>query len=180
MNLYFRLFWVLLFARFKSTVSIMGATYRSWHRVWLNDLDLLGHMNNGRFFTITDYVRLEMLIRAGLWRYLRKERMIPVLAGETAQFRKSLKPFQRYAIDTQLLGWDERFFYLEHRFHSRGEVYALVIVKVCFLGPGKPSPASILRLIYPDANETRMDEMLSRWNESSKAHWQEHRADERV
>jgi acyl-ACP thioesterase len=53
MNLYLRLLWTLLRAPFKPRI-VLGDTIELKLRVWPNDLDVNGHMNNGRYMTITD------------------------------------------------------------------------------------------------------------------------------
>ena len=173
MNLYIRLFFMFVRTRFKSKISIFDE-FVSRHRVLPNDLDLLGHMNNGRYFTITDYVRIEMLIRAGLWKAMKKRKVYPVMAGETVQFRKPLQPFRSYRIISNTLGWDDKFFYVEHRFTSSKGVHALMLVKVRVVGAGKTrvSPAQVLSYIYSGTiTEMNMDESILTWRKSAQIHW---------
>ncbi len=173
MNLYLRLFWLFLTARFKPALSIMDE-HRSRHRVWPNDLDLLGHMNNGRFFTITDLVRIEIFIRAGIWSALKKRGLYPVMAGETVQFRRPLRPFQKYAIITRNRGWSDKFFYVEHQFVSARGVHALMLVKACVIGPGnvRLSPAEVFAFAHegPVAAQ-KLDDQIDKWDESTRLHW---------
>ena len=72
-------------SEFKKTILIFNE-YNSSHYVLPNDLDLLGHRNNRRYFTITDMVRIEMLIRSGIWAEMKKRKIYAVMAEETAQF----------------------------------------------------------------------------------------------
>ena len=175
MNLYLRLFITMLTARFKSQVPIMGPL-ESTHRVWPNDLDVFMHMNNGRYFTIADLARMELLVRAGLWKKMKPLGYYPVMAGETAQFRGSLLPLQKYTIVTRVIGWDERFIYLEQAFKTGDTVCALLIVKTRFLGKAgkRVSPQEMIELSGNDHVEAiRMDEVLKQWNDSTLAHWQQ-------
>jgi acyl-CoA thioesterase FadM len=173
MNLYLRLFWRFLTARFKPRLSIRDE-FRSRHRVWPNDLDLLGHMNNGRFFTITDLVRIEMLIRAGIWRELKNRKLHPVMVGETVQFRRPLMPFQKYAIVTRTRGWNDKFLYVEHRFVSRRGLHALMLVKVRVIGRKgvRVSPVDVFRWVHDEPVEAqKVDEQIDRWDQSTRIHW---------
>ncbi len=175
MNLYIRLFFMFLTARFKSAVSIFDP-FETKHRVWLNDIDVFLHMNNGRYFTITDLARMEWLIRAGIWKKMKPLGIYPVMAGETAQFRGSLLPFQKYSIVTRLMGWDERFIYVEHLFKARDKVYAVMTVKTRMVSKDgqRYSPQFMLELADIDHVEAiRMDEVLQQWNDSTLAHWQQ-------
>lgn len=172
MNLYLRLMALLLSVRWKSPVSILEEL-RSSHLVWPNDLDLMGHMNNGRYLTVTDLARMEMLIRAGLWQAMRQRGIYPVLAGETIQFRKALLPFQRYEIRTRTLGWDEKFLYVEHRFVQGDALAALALVKVRVIGRGRPRPAEVLRTVCADLPDVNMNQVIEEWNASTEEHWTE-------
>ncbi len=167
MNLYLRVLWMFLWVRWRSKLSLLNE-YRSQHIVWPTDLDLLGHMNNGRYFTVTDIVRVELLVRSGVWKAMRKRRLYPVIAAESIQFRKSLKPFRRYEIRTRLLGWDDRFFYVEHRFTRSGTDHALAVLKVAIVGASRPKPVEVLREVYPDLPPTRMPSVVEQWNRSTK------------
>ena len=62
-------------------------------RVLPTDLDILGHMNNGVYFSIMDLGRMDLMVRAGLWKGFRDKGWYPVMANETATFRKSLTPW---------------------------------------------------------------------------------------
>lgn len=172
MNLYCRLVLAFLRAWFRPPVDLFE-TFVSKHIVMPNDLDLLGHVNNGRYFTVTDYARLEWLIRAGLWQKMRQSGHYPVIAGETIQFRKPLLAFQRYEILSKIKGWDSKFFYVEHTFLSKKGIHALALMRIAVVGKGRPAPSEILRLVYGDARieQARTDEVIKVWNESALDHW---------
>lgn len=102
-------------------------------RVLPTDLDVYGHMNNGRYLTISDLGRFDLLRRSGVWSELRKHGWYPVVASSTITYRKSLGPWQRFVIESRFLGVDERDVYLEQRFVVKGEIYARLIVRARFL-----------------------------------------------
>ncbi len=97
------------------------------------DIDLLGHMNNGRYGSLFDLGRFDLLIRTGLWDALRSQRWYAVVATETITFRKSLELWQRFDVESRLMGHDDRSVYLMHRAVVDGEVYAEMIVRARFL-----------------------------------------------
>lgn len=109
-------------------------------RVWPNDLDVNLHMNNGRYLTLMDLGRLDLVVRIGVLGTLRRRRWSPVVGSLKIRYRRSLLPFQRYAIRTRLLCWDDRWFFLEQRFERRGELVAIALVKGLFLGPAGRVP----------------------------------------
>lgn len=102
-------------------------------RVLPTDLDVNGHMNNGRYLSISDIGRFELLRGAGLWRPMRRRGWYPVVASSTITFRKSLKPWQRFEVESRFLGVEGRDVYLEQRFVVAGEIYARLYLRGRFL-----------------------------------------------
>lgn len=145
MNLVFRLIAVVLRAAFGARRAPLDESVVAF-RVWPHDLDLNGHMNNGRYLTLMDLGRVDLVARLGVARTLLKRRWNPVVGGLTVRYRRSLAPFQRFAIHTRLLCWDERSFFLEQRFVRRGETAAVALVRGVFLETGgrRVPPAEIV------------------------------------
>ncbi len=133
MNLWLRLLGLLLF-RQRRPVDLM-ATTRIRLRVWPNDLDLNFHVNNGRYLTLADLGRIDWFLRTGLLRRARQEKALPIVGDAMAKFRRDLRVFQRFEIHTRLLGWDDRWGFLEHRFVRGGRVLGVVIARGLFRGP---------------------------------------------
>lgn len=102
-------------------------------RVWPTDIDILLHMNNGVYLSLMDLGRTDLTLRSGFYKILQKNDIYPVIASEVIRFRKSLRPFQSFQIHTDLLYWDEKYFFLQQRFFSKEELYASAIVKARFL-----------------------------------------------
>ncbi|MEJ2015731.1 MAG: thioesterase family protein [Limibacillus sp.] len=129
MNLLLRLIKILLAARFRSPLSLFGVS-RVRFRVWPNDLDLNRHMNNGRFLTVMDLGRIDLMARMGVLGIFKKRKWMPVVAAETISFKRPLDPFERYELTSRILCWDERFLYLEQVFVKKnGKVAARALVK---------------------------------------------------
>lgn len=97
------------------------------------DIDILMHMNNGRYLSLFDLGRWDLLVRTGLWDAMKHHGWYAVVAAETATFRKSLHLWQRFDVESRMLGHDDRAFYLEHRAVVAGEVYARVVVRARIL-----------------------------------------------
>ena len=102
-------------------------------RTMPTDLDLLGHMNNGRYASLFDLGRFDLLIRTGIWDLLSAKEWYAVVASATITFRRSLELWQRFTVETRLLAHDDRSVYMMHRAVVRGEVYAEMIVRARFL-----------------------------------------------
>ena len=156
MNLIFRMIRVLLMARRRVTIGPFDETSLTF-RVWPTDVDVLLHMNNGRYLTLMDLGRADSIIRSGIHAAIRQHGWYTVIASETIRFRESLPMFARFELRTRLLGWDEKSFYLRQLFLLRGRVVAVAIVRVrclkrtgetlsavevaAVVAPGTPSPA---------------------------------------
>ena len=117
MNLLFRLIRVVIAALLRPRLDMLDTSELTL-RVWPNDLDLNLHMNNGRYFTVMDLGRIDLMIRTGVARWMWRRKWTPVVASETMRFPRALKPFQRYRLKTRVLCWDERWIFLEN-----GECY---------------------------------------------------------
>ena len=97
------------------------------------DIDLLGHMNNGRYGSLFDLGRFDLLIRTGMWDLIDEKKWYAVVASETITFRKSLQLWQRFTVETRLAGHDEKSVYMIHRAVVKGEIYAEMLVRARFL-----------------------------------------------
>ena len=131
MNLFFRLFYLLVAARRRSKLGVLE-TGRVEMRVWPGDLDVLWHMNNGRYLTIMDLGRVDFLIRTGLLDKIRQRKWFPVVAALSITYKRPLKLWQKFEMTTRIAGWDERWIYLQQEFHSGGKLAAAALIKGTF------------------------------------------------
>lgn len=102
-------------------------------RVLPTDIDLLRHMNNGRYLSLFDLGRWDLLTRSGLVEAMTKQGWYAVVAAETITFRRSLALGQRFDLETRMIGHDDRAVYLEHRALVRGEIFARAIIRARIL-----------------------------------------------
>jgi acyl-CoA thioesterase FadM len=151
MNLLIRLFWFIFTAHRRSRVSTLGLCVSEF-RVLPNDLDVLMHMNNGRYFSIMDIARVDLMARSGLWPELKARGWYPVVVHERMSFRRSLKVWQRYTVHSEVLGWDEKHIAMSQRFvaYSGGELKemasAVVIARFLKTSGGSVSSAELMAL----------------------------------
>jgi acyl-CoA thioesterase FadM len=135
-------------------------------RVWINDLDLNLHMNNGRYLTVMDLGRLDFILRAGLFRPVWQNRWAPLVGGATIRYRRSLRPFERYELCTRVLGWDDKWFYLEQRFVRRGELVAVGLVKALFRGrDGNVNCVEAMRMAGHEQPSPPLPAFVATWTE---------------
>ncbi|WP_332778535.1 thioesterase family protein [Polaromonas sp.] len=134
MNLYFRLIWTWLRARFKPPIQ-MGDTIAMQLRVLPTDLDVNGHMNNGRYMTIVDLALIEYFTRAGFLPVALQRGWRPMLGGSMIAFRRGLKPFTVYTLRFSMQCWDERWNYMRFEFEHAGQSMAVGYTKGAVVGP---------------------------------------------
>lgn len=128
MNLYFRLLLTLVKA-LRAPAVRPGETVELSLRVWPNDLDLNGHMNNGRYLTVVDLGLATIFIRSGFARLCFQRRWRPMGGGSVVYFRRGLTLFQRYRLRFTVVGWDEFWNYCRFEFVRDGQLCATGFVK---------------------------------------------------
>lgn len=152
MNLYIRLLLCILKSIRAPKMSIMDTSVVRFH-VLPNDLDFNMHMNNGRYLTIMDLGRLDMLIRTGLVKRVTDGSHAPVAGAVQIRYRLPLTPFQAYDLETRLIYWDDEWAYFEQRFviakgKKAGAVAAIATVKACLydrVNKRRPVPSEFLK-----------------------------------
>ena len=170
MTLFFRLLFALLTVRFRSACSVLGPC-RTRFRVSPFDIDVLGHVNNGVYLTMLDAARVDMLLRSGAFSRLRAKGLYAVVAAQTIRYRRSLRLFERFEVESRVVGWDEQAFLVEHAFLRRDEVVAEAVVRIRFLtrrGP-KPSTADVLELLDVPGPSPALPPFVAAWNERHQA-----------
>lgn len=128
MNLYFRLLIVLIRALFKPRMATLETSVLNF-RVLPNDLDLHRHMNNGRYLSIMDLGRADLMLRTGIFTLVYKNRWTPVVGTVHMRYRRPLKLFQSFELQTRIVYWDDKWVFIEQRIISRGKVCALGTVQ---------------------------------------------------
>lgn len=121
MNLWFRVLWLFLTAPFRARIEAPLGVSKLNFRVWPLDLDTNLHLNNGRYLTIADLGRADLLTQTGLWKAVLKEGLLPMLSGSAIRYRRELKPFQAFTLESRIVCWRATTFVMEHRFVIRGK-----------------------------------------------------------
>jgi acyl-CoA thioesterase FadM len=118
MNLYLRLIWAMLRAWRLPRIT-PGDTITRTLRVFPNDIDINGHMNNGRYHTIVDLMLIEYFVRTGYAQAMLKAGWKPMSGGALISYRKGLQPFQSYTLSFTLEAADEVWNYMRYEFRRR-------------------------------------------------------------
>lgn len=136
MNLWIRLVWALLRA-WRLPAIEPGAVIERRLRVWPGDLDINGHMNNGRYLTIIDLMLVEYFVRSGFARVMARAGWRPMSGGAVITYRKGLKPGQRYRLRFSLAGADRTWNFMRFEFlREDGTLCAAGYMKGAAVGRG--------------------------------------------
>lgn len=170
MNLWIRLFKVVLLFRLRPKRLTPFDTSLIYLRIWPNDLDAFGHVNNGRFLTLMDLGRLDLILRTGLLRQGLKRGWTPVLAGASIRFRKTLGLFEKVEVRTRVLGWDESWFFLEQTLYSHGDEVAMAYLRGVFVKKNKKiAVIDLLKTIGWESASPILPESLLSWIQSEES-----------
>jgi acyl-CoA thioesterase FadM len=134
-------------------------------RVLPNDTDILRHVNNGIYLSLMDLGRMDLMIRSGRWQQMRELGWYPVATNTTMTYRRSLQAWQRYVLETKVIGFDDKSMFVEQRFVSKGEVYAVGVMRGRFLkkSGGTVSVAELGELAGIDPASMPVPEWMTNW-----------------
>ncbi len=137
-------------------------------RVLPTDIDIAMHVNNGMYFSLMDLGRFDLMARSGTWNAMRRRGWTPVVAGETIAFRRSLQLWQRYSIETKVIGLDEKAIYFEQRMVADGEIYARAHIATRLVAKGGPvSQEEIIREFGEPPADLELPEWIHDWRETN-------------
>lgn len=163
MNLFLRLLRVFIQAFFRPRVDILEKCYVKF-RVWPNDLDVNRHMTNSRYLSIMDLGRTDLMIRSGLGNKIYRMRLAPVLGAAYIRWRKPLNLFNTYVLETQVLGWDDKWVYIQQRAIHKNVVVSVAVVKGLFTSrDGAVALRDIVHLIKPDLESPPIPPVVKLW-----------------
>lgn len=190
MNRLFRLLWIVLRSRWASRCAPLGpCTTRL--RIWPNDLDVFLHVNNGVYLSLCDLGRVDLMLRSGSLGLASGRRRVFMVAAETIQFYRPLGLLEAFHLDTSVVGWDEKAFFVQHRFWvpgaeassagleagEQGETVAVALVegRVYDRGEGLISPGELLAQFDISDEPPPLPDWVQRWREDQRALRRAHR-----
>jgi acyl-CoA thioesterase FadM len=136
MNLWLRVLHLILTSFFRPKLDPVRDVSRLTFRVWPHDLDTSLHMNNGRYWTLMDLGRTDIMIRSGLWRPILKHGWVPVVGAGQIRFRRELKAFRTFTLETRILTWSESHVVMEHRLVSEARDGSSILNAIALVRAG--------------------------------------------
>lgn len=138
-----------------------------------SDIDLNIHINNGVYFSMMDLGRFDLIFRTNLLRVLKKERIYPLVASQMIRYNKSIPLFAKFSVLTKVVGWDDKFFFLQQKFQMKNETVALAIVKTRFKQSKKGgiSPSDFVRLCGENLKSPKIPDWILQWESNESDNW---------
>lgn len=169
MSLFLRLFLILMFqSRGRKAGALDSTVVHS--RVMPNDLDLNRHVNNGRVFTFADLGRVDWFVRTGLMRAALKHGWMPIIGDATGRFIKQLTLFERFSVESRMLGWGEKWAFMEHRILNRhNQLAGIVVIRGTFWSrkDGSVPPRRLIEAAGLEADESpELPDWVQTWAQS--------------
>ncbi|MBB3019229.1 acyl-CoA thioesterase FadM [Microvirga lupini] len=136
MNLWLRLLHLIVASFVRPRLDPLRDVSRLTFRVWPHDLDTSLHMNNGRYWTLMDLGHTDMMIRSGLWRPVLKHGWVPVVGAGQIRFRRELRPFRAFTLETRILTWSATHVVMEHRLVSQSKDGSTILNAISLVRAG--------------------------------------------
>lgn len=136
-------------------------------RVMPWDIDPFWELNNGRTLTLYDLGRLALYTRLGLEARLAGHGLRPTIAGTVVRYRQRIRLFDRLVMPSRVMGWDARFFYLDHSLWRDGVCCNHSVVRMAFTsGRGIAPTAEIVRIIGWPKVSPPLPAWIEAWSEA--------------
>lgn len=166
MNLLFRFITTFFRSVIRSKIGLFDES-RLTLRVWLNDFDPYLHLNNGRYLSLMDLGRLDLVIRNGLGSVMLRRKWFPVVGSSMIRYRRPVHAFHAFQLCTSLAGWDDKWIYVAHRFEENDELMAAAIIQGVFRGSeGTISPQTLFRNAGYEVEAVRMPQWILDWQQA--------------
>jgi YbgC/YbaW family acyl-CoA thioester hydrolase len=98
-------------------------------RVLPTDLDLYRHMNNARYLNYMEASRWGYQTRFGFLNLCLKNRWTAPIAKIEILYLKELKLLEQFSVETRLVKYDAKWFYIYQEFRDHRRVCAKALVK---------------------------------------------------
>jgi acyl-CoA thioesterase FadM len=136
----------------------------SHHRIWPWDLDPWRELNNGRTLTLFDLGRIPMSVRIGIDRAAKANGWGITVAGNSTRYRRRVTAFTKLTQVSRVIGWDNRFAYIEQSFWRGEECTAHMLLRSAFTSKaGLVPPSEVIRALGQDPVSPDLPGWIGAW-----------------
>ncbi len=133
MFLWFRLLTSIIRSYFRKPINSSGEIVEKAismsFRIWPTECEC-SHLNHARYLTFMQVSRTDIMKRTGHFFLFLKNRWGAVTGTQYISYKRPLKRFQKFEVTTQIVYWDKKWFYFEHRFLRNGKLMAHALTKI--------------------------------------------------
>lgn len=128
------------------------------------DCDINFHMTNSRYIALQDLARTYVIAEMGILGKMVSDKCLPILGAQEISYIKALKPFQKFELTTEIVYWDEKYYYMTHTFLSKEKLYAKSTIRGVFVQNGQVVPTrDILNMANLDVESPDPDAKIKAW-----------------
>ena len=165
MLLFIRFLRVAVMGLLSPTQAILAESVLSF-RVLPHDIDLNFHLNDGRYLSFTGLGRAHLLARTGILRKALKRKWAPVVASAMIRYRREIRTFAKFTLRSRIVGWDEKWIYIEHVIESGGKRCAVAYARgVLRSREGAVPTRQLLELTGWEGAWPELPEIVKQWPE---------------
>ena len=166
MLLLFRFLLTMIKSRFRSRIGPLEESVVRFTAL-PHDCDLNFHLNAGRYVSFMDVARIELIGRVRFIGPMLRRGWRPVAGGAVLRFRKSVLPFQRFDIRTRMIGWDEKWIYVEHIVERNGEFCAIGHMRTVIRSrQGTIRPSDVLAAMNLHLESPALPDFVAKWRDA--------------
>lgn len=160
---FFRMAKELVVHRNAATLPLNGV-HVSQHICWPWDLDFWLELNNGRTLTLYDLGRIPLARRLGLIAALKENGWGLTVAGVSVRYRRRVRAFDRLEMRSRVLGWDQRFFYLEQGMWKGENCTSHALFRTAVTGPdGIIEPVHVAKEMGVSNQSPALPQWVQEW-----------------
>ncbi len=133
MGVWLRILITIIRSYFRKPINSSDELIKQIHsisfRIWLTECERT-LLNYSKYLTFMEASRADIMKRAGLLYQFLREGWVAVAGSVYISYKRPLKRFQKVEVTSQLIYWDKKWIYFEHRFLRNGKLTAHALVKV--------------------------------------------------
>lgn len=133
-------------------------------RVLFSDIDPFMELNNGRHLTMMDFGRFDIAMRTGLLSVAKQKGWGFTIAGASVRFRHRLKFMQKYTLHSQVVGYDEKWFYFHQKTVRQGKIHSAALIRAAVTSnKGIVNPKQVLEAMGYDNLSYTVPDWVAAW-----------------
>ena len=130
-------------------------------RVLPQDIDLFMELNNGRYVTLLDLGRFSYGDKVNMGKFLKKNNWSLTIVGTYNEYRHRLRLFQKFILETKIIGYDENWFYFFQKIQRNNKTHMASIVKFSYTSStGLVMPKDVIKAMDLNYNPYQLPDWV--------------------